>query len=142
MAKKRKRSWEKIKERVTSEGRMVLEGKEVIQAVKCRHGERDKGVGNNEDKTWLRNTSGRGNHERKRGMRRFSLFPDADQASPLNFHSVVSSRDVTALFFLVIRDRNRRNCDESNFPRCTSRRNVSRANSNYLFALFYRLEQT
>lgn len=39
MAKKRKRSWVKIKERVTSERRTSLEGKEVIRDVECRHGE-------------------------------------------------------------------------------------------------------
>jgi len=62
--------------------------------------------------------------EKGRGMRQFCLFPDANQASPLNFHSVVPSRDVTALFFLVIGDQNRRNCNESNFSHCTSRRDV------------------
>lgn len=56
--------------------------------------------------------------KKKRKDASFSLFPDADQASPLNFHSVVPSRDVTALFFLVIGNRNRRNSDEFNFPHC------------------------
>lgn len=46
-------------------------------------------------------------------------------------NSVVPSRDVTALFFLVIRDRNRRNCDESNFPR----RTVSRAIRTHYFTV-------
>lgn len=40
MAKKRKRSWEKIKERVTSEREDGSRGeKKVIQDVECRHGE-------------------------------------------------------------------------------------------------------
>lgn len=39
MAKKRKRSWEEIKERVTSERRMALEGEELIRGRReYRHG--------------------------------------------------------------------------------------------------------
>jgi hypothetical protein len=68
---------------------------------------------NNEDKTWLRNTSGvEGESETgsREGETRRSLYfdvVDADRARSPNFRSVVLSRNVTALFFLVIRERNR-----------------------------------
>lgn len=74
---------------------MVLEGKEVIQDVKCRHGEGDKGIGNNEDKTWLRNTSGRENHERERERERnasvlFIFRRESSESSELPFRCSVA----------------------------------------------------
>lgn len=67
----------------------------------------------------------------ERGIRPFSLFLDVvDADRTMSSELPFRSRDVTALFFLVIRERNRRNSDEFNFSCCRkreTRRNVSRA---------------
>lgn len=115
MAKKRKRE----DKRADNEWEGWLSEKETIQSVESVLTTRGEKAGNNEDKTWLRNTfEAEGITGEKDtsvlfiSQHRWRGSDDVIWTSVPSYHS----RDVTALFFLVIREWNQHNSDEFNFP--------------------------